>query len=246
MRFKATFSRSSKEEYSILKSAVALLLIAGCLWAGQWQLDRGFARHDRNNAIAAQTALEPVALSDIIATVDEHEWKSVRVQGRFDASRQILLRNHYFEGQYGFEALTAFTSVEGDLFWVDRGWVKAGASATINPVVPMPPSGEVEILGRVRLDTSLPQGNFFALPSDGTGLISEANAQSSNTATGIDSKFYLDLLSGSLPELTPTVPAELPELSDGPHFAYALQWLIFGGLVLYGRFLIRREDLAGE
>ena len=52
--------------------------------------------------------------------------------------------------------------------------------------------------------------------------------------------FYLDLVSGSTPNLTPQVSAQLPELSDGPHMAYALQWLFFGGLVVYGRILIRR------
>lgn len=246
MRLRQTLTRTTKEDYAILKSVVALLLIAGCLWAGQWQLDRGFARHDRNALIQSQQALPPVPLAEVINSVERHEWKNVKIRGVFDSSRQILLRNRYFEGQYGFEVLTAFTSVDGDLFWVDRGWVKAGASATINPVVVDPPQGTVEIIGRIRLDTSLPQGNFFALPSDGTGLISEANAQSSNASVGIDSLFYIDLVSGNLPELTPDVPAELPELSDGPHFAYALQWLIFGGLVLYGRFLIRREVLTRE
>jgi surfeit locus 1 family protein len=53
-------------------------------------------------------------------------------------------------------------------------------------------------------------------------------------------KFYIDLLSGSDVELTPAVTAQLPELSDGPHMAYALQWIFFGGLVVYGRILIRR------
>jgi cytochrome oxidase assembly protein ShyY1 len=236
--------RGTKEKFSIFKSVVALILIAGCLVAAQWQFERGIARKDRNDLIAAQSALAPVQLNEIVSTVEDHEWKSVTTRGTFDVDRQILLRNRYFEGQYGFEVLTAFTSVEGTLFWVDRGWVKAGASAVITPDVPIPPQGEVEILGRVRLDTSLPQGNFFALPSDGTGLISEANAQSSNSDVGIDSKFYLDLVSGNLPELTPAVPAELPELSDGPHFAYSLQWIIFGGLVVYGRFLIRREVLT--
>ena len=81
------------------------------------------------------------------------------------------------------------------------------------------------------------------LPSTGTGLISEANARSTNKVSGIDSDFYLDLIQGSDPILTPDVPAQLPELSDGPHFAYALQWVLFGGLVIYGRYLIRREVL---
>jgi cytochrome oxidase assembly protein ShyY1 len=38
----------------------------------------------------------------------------------------------------------------------------------------------------------------------------------------------------------------LPELSDGPHMAYALQWIFFGGLVIYGRFLIRRDVLSSK
>ena len=53
-------------------------------------------------------------------------------------------------------------------------------------------------------------------------------------------------MEGSLPELTPEVPAELPELSDGPHLAYAVQWIIFAGLIGYGRILIRREVLTRE
>jgi cytochrome oxidase assembly protein ShyY1 len=130
---------------------------------------------------------------------------------------------------------------------VDRGWVQAGASATIAPELPALPTGTVTIEGRLRLDRSLPQGKFFAIPTGGKGgLISEANAQSSNEESGINSSFYIDLLSGDKPELSPAVPAALPELSDGPHFAYALQWIIFGGLVVYGRFLIRREVLTRE
>jgi surfeit locus 1 family protein len=88
----------------------------------------------------------------------------------------------------------------------------------------------------MRLDTSLPRGSFFALPASGTGLISKWNAQKEVVTEG----YYLDLLNGSTPELTPKVPAQLPELSDGPHMAYALQWVFFAGLVGYGRFLIRR------
>ena len=95
----------------------------------------------------------------------------------------------------------------------------------------------VNIVGRLRLGTSLPSGTFFALPGGGkSGITSEVNAQSRENTEG----FYIDLLSGSTPALSPQVSAQLPELSDGPHMAYALQWIFFGGLVVYGRILIRR------
>jgi surfeit locus 1 family protein len=147
-----------------------------------------------------------------------------------------LLRNRYSEGKYGFEVLTLFTNTAGEKFWVDRGWVQAGATATTAPVVTKVPTTNVSITGRFRLDSSLPRGSFFALPGSGEGLVSELNAQSQMDTQ----KFYLDLLSGSDPSLTPKVPAQLPSLSDGPHMAYALQWLFFGGLIIYGRILIRR------
>ena len=187
--------------------------------------------------------MKAVPLASVFENALRHEWQPVVTEGKFDSSSQILLRNRYSEGVYGFEFLTRFTNTTGQTFWVDCGWVKAGENATTQPNLPSLPDGQVEIVGRLRLDSSLPQGSFFAVPvSKSEGLISKANAQSGSTASL--STFYLDLLSGSDKSLTPKVPAQLPELSDGPHMAYALQWIFFAGLVVYGRFLIRRDVLS--
>jgi surfeit locus 1 family protein len=180
--------------------------------------------------------LAPTPLQNVASNPTQFEWQMVTTSGKFNASEQILLRNRYSEGVYGFEVLTLFTSIDGKTFWVDRGWVKAGKTATTPPVVASVPTENVEITGRLRLDSSLPRGSFFALPASGTGLVGELNAQS---RIGTEN-YYLDLLSGSKSNLTPTVTAQLPELSDGPHMAYALQWIFFGALVIYGRILIRR------
>jgi len=228
--------KKGKEPWSILKSLVALALILLCVWASQWQYQRGVDRHARNTIIEERIAREAIELSSIDSNLANNEWQSINTSGSFDESRQILLRNRYSEGKYGYEVLTLFTTSTGKSFWVDRGWVQAGATATTPPKVSSLPQGEVSITGRFRLDSSLPRGSFFALPGSGEDLVSELNAQSQ-----LDTEsFYLDLLSGSEPSLTPNSPAQLPSLSDGPHMAYALQWLIFGGLVIYGRFLIRR------
>jgi len=185
--------------------------------------------------------MKPVQLDRVVGAPIAHEWQPVIAKGKFDVSTQILLRNHYSDGVYGFELLTQFTDIAGRTFWVDRGWVKAGKNATTQPDLPGISPELVTITGRLRLDTSLPRGSFFAIPTDSkSSLIAKANAQSGN----LSANFYLDLLSGNLESLTPPVPAELPELSDGPHMAYAIQWVFFGGLICYGRFLIRREVLT--
>ena len=226
----------TKEPWSFFKTIIALGLVILCIWAANWQYTRGVDRHARNNVIEERIARSPIELSARDADPVNNEWLSVSANGRFDSNQQILLRNRYSEGKYGYEVLTLFTSNSGEKFWVDRGWVQAGATATTPPEVTKVPDTDVSITGRFRLDSSLPRGSFFALPGDGQGLVSELNAQSQLDTE----KFYVDLLSGSDPSLTPAVPAQLPPLSDGPHMAYALQWLFFGGLIVYGRILIRR------
>lgn len=230
---------STKEPKAIFKSAIALLLIAGCLWASQWQFQRGIDRQDRNQRIESQLELATVELKNIDSDFASFEWRTVSTIGSFDSAKQILLKNRYFEGVYGYEVLTRFTATDGRSFWVDRGWVKAGKDATTAPDVTEPPLNQVSITARLRLDRSLPQGAFFALPESGGGMISKLNAQADSNSEG----FYLDLLSGSVPSLTPTVAAQVPELSDGPHLAYSLQWIFFAGLIIYGRILIRRGQI---
>ncbi|MEY2851040.1 MAG: hypothetical protein RJA96_911 [Actinomycetota bacterium] len=228
--------KKGKEPWSFLKTLVALGLMILCVWAAQWQYHRGVDRHARNTIIEERISRGAIELGQIDSVLANNEWQSVVTTGSFDEKKQILLRNRYSEGKYGYEVLTLFTSTTGEKFWVDRGWVQAGATATTPPIVTSVPVGNVTITGRFRLDSSLPRGSFFALPGSGEDLVSELNAQSQlNTEN-----FYLDLLGGSEPSLTPKVTAQLPSLSDGPHMAYALQWLFFGGLVIYGRFLIRR------
>ena len=227
----------AREKYVFLKSLVALALICLCLIAAQWQYHRGVDRHARNYMIEENIVAPIISLEKAATKLSKNEWRTVNAEGVFDASQTILLRNRYFEGKYGFEFLTLFTSSNGEKFWVDRGWIVAGKDAVTAPVIPATPSGTVEITGRMRLDTSLPRGSFFALPASGTGLISKWNAQNEVVTEG----YYLDLLNGSTTELTPNVTAQLPELSDGPHMAYALQWVFFAGLVGYGRILIRRS-----
>jgi surfeit locus 1 family protein len=225
-----------REKFSILKSVIALALIALCLVAAQWQYQRGVDRHQRNFLIEKNIAAPEARLASAEADLSANEWRTVNTTGSFEVSKTILIRNRYFEGKYGFEFLTLFVNTQGQKFWIDRGWIIAGKDALTAPLIPTTPTGIVELSGRLRLDTSLPRGSFFALPASGGGLISKWNAQNEVATEG----FYLDLLSGSNSDLTPAVTAQLPELSDGPHMAYALQWVFFAGLVGYGRVLIRR------
>jgi cytochrome oxidase assembly protein ShyY1 len=234
---------ATREPLAFLKSLVALILVALCLWAAQWQFQRGIDRQDRNSRIESQLTLSALDIAGISsgedADIAPFEWRTVNASGSFKSDQQILLKNRYFEGVYGYEVLTRFELSDGRFIWVDRGWVKAGKDAQTAPKISELPQDSVSIVGRVRLDTSLPVGAFFALPNSGAGMISKLNAQSGFASEG----FYLDLISGSDGSLTPQAPAQVPELSDGPHLAYSFQWVFFAGLFIYGRILIRRGQI---
>ncbi len=175
-----------------------------------------------------------------IANLDpvSSQWRKVTLEGSFSQDKQELVRNRYYEGKFGFEVLTLFRAANGENFWVDRGWVAAGPNAATPPVVEPVASGDLEIIARIRsenLSRQL-QGSFFVTRASSEKPESIAKLQ------GVDSNpYYLDLLGSPDGKVKPLTEIELPELSNGPHYAYGIQWLAFALLAIIGRFLLFRE-----
>lgn len=216
---------------------LAILILAGCIVAGNWQFDRGMDRRAENTAIEKNFDFPPLPFSQT-TTWEEEEliWRSFTISGRFLAEHEILMRNRYYEEQYGFGVATLFELTDGRRVWIDRGWVKAGASATTPPETVPVPSPDLNLTVRYRTDAldAKIQGSFFASGS------SDSQLQKWNDDAAVESEaFYFDLIGG---DFVPDVPTPPPAVSDGPHIAYAIQWWFFGFLALFGRFLIAREE----
>jgi cytochrome oxidase assembly protein ShyY1 len=224
---------------SLLQTFVALLLIAGCLFASQWQFARGSTQSQTNKIIAKNLELPTLALAyfDNLDAVD-NQWRTVKITGNFSPTNQELVRNRYYEGKFGFEVLTLFKSTGGENFWVDRGWVAAGPNAATPPKVTPAIEGDVEITARIRsenLSRQL-QGSFFVT------RVETEKPKSITKLQGVDAKpYYVDLLPSEDGKIKPLTNIDLPELSNGPHYAYAIQWLAFAALALIGRILLFRE-----
>ena len=224
---------------SLLQSFVALALVAGCLFAAQWQFARGSHQSETNRIIAANLDLPNLSAEDL-TNLDpvRNQWRKITLSGKFSQDHQELVRNRYFEGKFGFEVLTLFTTNIGENFWVDRGWVAAGPNASTPPEVEAISNRSLEITARIRsenLSRQL-QGSFFVTRATNEKPESIAKLQ------GIDANaYYLDLLGSPDGVVKPLTEIQLPELSNGPHYAYGIQWLAFAVLALIGRFLIFRE-----
>jgi len=122
-------------------------------------------------------------------------------------------------------------------------WVAAVGDATETPIPPAAPNGTVEIIGLLRSfnQSSTTTGSLIALPAPKVGKIQLSELNENFNETRFDS--YLQLTSdlGESP-----IPADLPTFSDGPHYAYTLQWSFFVLLILAGRVLIAREELRSK
>ena len=227
----------------LIKTTIALLLCLGCLAAAQWQYHRG-QNQAHQNSIIRSNQKQPPLNENQLAQIDPiaQQWRTVSLRGEFQSEHQLLIRDRYYQGVFGFEVLTLFHSpIAGD-YWLDRGWVKAGVNAATPPSVPAAARGTVDVIGRIRSENlnKQIQGSFFAMPRLSTSTTS--NTFSIEHAQGVSAApFYLDLVSATPPTAGPFNQIELPDLSDGPHYAYAIQWLAFAALILIGRGMLFRE-----
>ena len=226
---------------------LALFLVTICLQAARWQYHRYEERHERNNIIRTnlKERTDEETLLSAINSPEKVAWKKISLSGRFEPSKEILVRNRYHDGYYGYGVVTLFISDNSKKYWVDRGWVRAGKDAQTPPVTQKVTSEKIAIEARVRAEKIENQlgGTLFALPGKSGSQVLERW----NGSAAIETEpFYLDLLATTPNIFTPSAPTLLPEISDGPHLAYTFQWIIFALLIVLGWFLVMREDRKAQ
>jgi len=151
---------------------------------------------------------------------------------------QVTVFNRSQNGLAGDNVLTALEQDNGTTVLVNRGFVPVGIDE------PPPPSGEVEILGTVRETQARRRGE---LTDEGLALTEVRRVdveQLSPQFPGTVAPVYLDLIASDPPtEGDYPAPVPPPELSEGPHLSYAIQWFIFSIAVVVGWVLAVRRSI---
>ena len=234
---------------------LVLLVVPAFLLLSRWQLNRLDERRVENHLVSSHSSAAPAAVADVMtAGADpsslgpDQEWREVTATGRYDADGQQLVRRRPMDGTNGYWVMTPLVTADGSVVAVNRGWIAAGADARTSPAVPPPPPGTVTVVGRVRLSEQAPPR-----PSDlPTGQVTDLDVRRL-TVAGPVYPGYVELVTSTPPETgSPALtPIPLPELDDGPHLSYAVQWIAFaviavGGFVVIVRGEARRvaEDAA--
>ncbi|NQU37155.1 MAG: SURF1 family protein [Actinobacteria bacterium] len=215
-----------------------------CLQLSDWQWNRYEGRKDAN-AVQTRNAAFPVApVAEVMSpggTVDDaNQWRAVTETGVYDADGQILVRRKPLGGSMGFWVATPLTAENGDVLIVNRGWVAASAGATTTPDVPPPPTGTVTVTGRVQGDVPAAKERANDIP---VGQVSSMDVSAIAAPLGAPVyPGYLDLVSSNPQQAGGLTPIPQPQISEGSHLSYSLQWIVFAIMFVVGLgILIRRE-----
>ena len=233
----------------VLFALAVLALVAGTIWLGDWQFDRLGERKADNAVVRANESKDPAPVDEVLApgreVADTDEWRLVEATGTYDAEGTILVRYRSRDGAAGVDVVVPLVTASGTALLVDRGFLETVPSGRERGDIPDIPDGDVVVTGWVRADGT----------GDSTAVDALSTRAISSVAIGeaLDREVYggfLELRDEDGEPAEGLAPVELPELDNGPHFFYGLQWWFFGVLAVFGFFYLawdeRRHGPRGE
>ncbi|MDX6299788.1 MAG: hypothetical protein QOF53_1002 [Nocardioidaceae bacterium] len=226
--------------------AVTVVVLAyGCYLLGQWQFHRLHDREATNAQTRTNLAASAAPVADVLApgraSRPQDEWRRVVATGTYLADRSVVIRYQTRNGASGVDVVTPLRTEAGPSVIVDRGWMSTENVGGDKVHTPAPPPGRVRVVGWVRADAT---GDATAVVDGSARAISSVQIARSlgASATGPVYRGFVDAEHESPAARTRLVPVELPDLGNGPHFFYGLQWWFFGLLAVFGFFYLAYDE----
>ncbi|GBD32769.1 putative SURF1-like protein [bacterium HR33] len=225
--------------YAVL--VVGILVALGCARLGLWQLDRLSQRRAQNRLYQTRLELPVLALPSAIDSLplDSLGWRRVVAHGVYDFEREVVVVGRSVQGTPAVYVVTPLILAGGRGVLVERGWVYSPDARAVE-LSALRESDTAEVEG-VLLQPALSRRFEIAnsswpvfVPSDDPAVLAplypypllEVVLRRTGPA------------GGSAGELR---PISLPELSEGPHLSYAVQWFSFAVIALVGSAILYRR-----
>ncbi|MGB4628139.1 MAG: SURF1 family protein [Propionicimonas sp.] len=226
-------------------AAVVIGLVVAFVNLGTWQLSRLDQRRERNEVVVAHESSPVLDYAAVFGRpiTDADQWQKVRVVGSFDPALGWVVRYRSNAGVTGYEVVGVLQTSDGRHLLVSRGFAQRPAGQDFPQAAPAPPTGTVTIVGHVR---RAEQGDATATtPTQGAiRLINSAAIGSTLPFPVLEG--YLGVLEISPVDPAGLVPVQPPELNEGNHLSYAIQWFTFSGMAALGLVLMIRSDLKAK
>ena len=228
-----------------------LFVLAGttlCIRLGIWQLDRLQQRRTFNHQVESMRAMPALDLNQYQPDdISSMEWRAVRMQGKYDFANQVALRNQAYLGQDGYHLLTPLR-FNDEYVLVDRGWISRDGNSTSADWRKYDETRTVDLTGQIRLGQTKPAfgGVADTLPTDGSKLEIWNNSDLTRISEQLPYPVlpvYIQLDENG-DDTQPPIPYQpVLELTEGPHFGYALQWFTFATILFVGYpFYLRKQE----
>jgi cytochrome oxidase assembly protein ShyY1 len=229
------FKNLLRPRWIILTLLLAFLIYLFIELSG-WQFDRYHQRIDRNDDFVTAIAGDPIPIENVSQMNNLKQWGKVSLSGQYLDAESKLVRKRYLKNSLGFWVLTPFQLANKETILVNRGWIPSANSSTSELAIPNSPTQQVLIEGFLQ-----PMEKFKANPADlPSNQINDINVE----------KFKVNIYPNFYVQVGKSNPAEkgigiiyLPEVSNGPHLSYAIQWILFALLLPIGWYvLLNNED----
>jgi cytochrome oxidase assembly protein ShyY1 len=201
-----------------------------CVLLSQWQFARREEVRRQIELIDTNFDATPQPLSKVLSPGEplpsSAEWLPVVATGHYLPSLQTLVRNRSRDSATGFDIIVPFMTSEGAVFVVDRGWLPSGKDGLAPVSTPTAPAGTVEVTARLRKTEPVLQGQSDTVTTISSIHVAELAAKWNLKAyTGA-----YGLLASEKPAAPTGELASKPQLTEGNHLSYALQWIAFAVL----------------
>lgn len=210
---------------------VALLVFIGTLFASHWQYERHLERTEFSSEVNERLSATAVSLNTYKNELNT--WQRVLISGEID-QETFLIRNRPLNGRNGFWIMSTIRNELGIDYPILLGWIPATGSATEIVKTPTIEPDIYKIEGILRdlesrvVASDLPLGQYLSV--DKTTLSTSQNHF-------VQVLRIEPAISNSEIQIVP-----VPNASQGPHFFYSIQWLIFGIIALVGAFWLTKTE----
>jgi cytochrome oxidase assembly protein ShyY1 len=222
---------------------VGVIIFSGaCFWIlSPWQFGRNAERSAQNSEVTSAVSDPAVPLRQLVPVGTEpaatDDWREITMSGRYVQSGETVARLRQVQDQPAYEILTPFRTDGGRIMLVDRGWVSPNNGQV--PAYPPAPAGHLTLTARVHPEESNP--HRAPLTEQGHREVYSINTTVVSNITGLSvDPGYFTLVGGQPGVLS---PLPLPQVDSGPFLSYALQWIVFGVMALFGLGYFTRREL---
>lgn len=234
-------------------AVVAVLLSALFVRLGVWQLSRHAERAARNELRERRLALPPLDLRTLpLPAADSVRWRRIRLDGRYDAAREIVLRARARDGVPGVEVLTPLHLAAGGdapAVLVLRGWLPApdGLRADLADGWPVPhPDTTIRatVTGVAETSWAVRSARPLRIPYDDREhvVFVAPDLEAARDVLPYPVAPFWVRATDPGPAGEALRPPRGPEAGAGPHVAYAIQWFSFAAIALVGTTIYLRRQ----